>query len=266
MRASVARLLDEATELDAALTSAADRELLAVLPGLEAVARRVDRLVVDVVAALERRGTFVDRGYRSSAGALADLMGWDVPEARRQVTVAEQVCPRIGLDGSPLPPRLPATAAAFESGGVGLRHVEAIARVLGSDAAGRLSPEVWAGAEQVLAEHAGRHTPAELRTFGTQLVATLDQDGPEPGDDPPPVNVSKPQPRHRPGSTRGRWSIDHSLGMMPEGRLGHWRHQRHQLGLRPADRRGGWMCDRDRNQSRAHTILAAVEPASASEG
>ena len=43
-------------------------------------------------------------------------------------------------------------------------------------------------AEEILAEHAGRHTPAELHKFAKQLVTALDQDGPEPRDDPPPVN------------------------------------------------------------------------------
>jgi hypothetical protein len=187
-RAVLGRLLDEATELDVALGSAADDELLAALPGVEAVARRLDRLVVDAVAALQRRGVLAERGYRSTAGALADLLGWDRGEARRCVVAAEQVCSRVGLDGEVLPARLPATAEVFAAGGIGLRHVEVVARVLGSEAAGRLAPEAWAGAEEVLAEHAGRHTPAELHTFGLQLVTTLDQDGPEPDDDPPPVN------------------------------------------------------------------------------
>jgi 5-methylcytosine-specific restriction protein A len=46
-----------------------------------------------------------------------------------------------------LPARLPATAAVFADGRAGLRHVEVIARVLGSPTAGRLAPQVWAGAE-----------------------------------------------------------------------------------------------------------------------
>ena len=89
--------------------------------------------------------------------------------------------------------RGPAAPAARDRGGVrrrgiGLRHVEVVTKVLGSEAAGRLAPGVWTGAEEILAEHAGRHTPAELHKFAVQLVTALDQDGPEPRDDPPPVN------------------------------------------------------------------------------
>ena len=98
---------------------------------------------------------------------------------------AEQVVPRAGLDGSPLPARLPATAEVFAQGRTGLRHVEVIARVLGSKAAGRLRREVWAGAEAQLAGKADVYTPTELQQWGTALVELLDQDGEQPDDRPP---------------------------------------------------------------------------------
>jgi hypothetical protein len=34
---------------------------------------------------------FAERGYRSTAGALTDLLGWERFEARRRVVAAEQV-------------------------------------------------------------------------------------------------------------------------------------------------------------------------------
>jgi 5-methylcytosine-specific restriction protein A len=78
-----------------------------------------------------------------------------------------------------------------------------ISRVLGSPAARRLAPEVWAGAEVELAAHTERYTPAELLEWGTRLVDTLDQDGPEPDDRPPdPVNELHLQRfRGRPGGS-----------------------------------------------------------------
>lgn len=95
---------------------------------------------------------------------------------------AEQVCDRVGLDGTPLSARLPATAAVFAVGGCSLRHVETIAKVLGTAAAERLAPEVWGGAEAELAAKAGEYTPSELAAYGAALVEALDQDGPEPAD------------------------------------------------------------------------------------
>jgi len=88
-----------------------------------------------------------------------------------------------------LPARLPATAEVFGAGRAGLRHVEVIARVLGSKAAGRLSPEQWAGAEEQLATMATLYTPTELHNWGKALVELLDQDGQAP-DDRPPIQVN----------------------------------------------------------------------------
>ena len=112
---------------------------------------RLDQATVDAVAALERRGMFSERGYNSQPAPLADLLGWERFEARRRVIAAEHVTARVGLDGSPLPARLPATAAVFADGRASLRHVEVIARVLDTPSARRLTPEQWAGAESALA-------------------------------------------------------------------------------------------------------------------
>ncbi|MDN5750896.1 MAG: 13E12 repeat family protein, partial [Pseudonocardia sp.] len=186
-------------ELRAAAAHACPDELLSVLTMCEGAARRLDQITVDAVATLERSGTFAERGYSSAAGALGDLLGWERFEARRRVTAAEQVCPRLGLDGTPHPARLAATAAVFAAGQASLRHVESISRVLGTAAAQRLTPGVWAGAEAQLAARTAEYTPTELQTWGTALVEALDQDGPEP-DDRPPAQVNELHlTRHRNG-------------------------------------------------------------------
>jgi Domain of unknown function (DUF222)/HNH endonuclease len=185
------RLLTEAIDelCAAAEAGATDDELLSVLTLCEGTSRRLDRLTVASLSTLERRGTFAERGYKSTASALGDLVGWERFEARRRLIAAEQVCPRVGLDATPLPARLAATAEVFSAGRTGLRHVEVIARVLATPAADRLTPQAWAGAEAQLAEMAGVYTPSELQTWGTALVEALDEDGPEPDDRPPaPVN------------------------------------------------------------------------------
>ena len=138
------------------------------------------------MAALGRRGTFAERGYKSVTGALRDLLGWELFEARRRVTAAEQVTARVGLDGDALPARLPHAAAAFERGEASLRHVDVVARVLATPAAARLAPEQWAGAEEQIAAKTAGYTPSELHAWGTALVEALDQDGAEPDDRPPP--------------------------------------------------------------------------------
>jgi len=190
-------------ELSAAAAGATDDELLSLLTLCEGVTRRLDRLTVDTVATLERRGTFTERGYRSPVGALGDLLGWERFEARRRVTAAEHVCARVGLDGTPLPARLPATAEVFEAGQASLRHVDAIARVLASASAERLTPEAWAQAEAQLAAKASVYTPSELQSWGVALVELLDQEGAEPDDHPPTPTNELHLTRH-PGGAGGR--------------------------------------------------------------
>lgn len=175
--------------------------MIAALTVCEEVRRSLDRAMVGMVADLQRRGVFAERGYRSPAGALGDLLGWERFEARRRVVAAESVCEEVGLDGTALPARLPATATVFATGEAGLRHVEVIARVLDSAPARRLDPQTWAGAEVQLADKAAVYTPSELHTWGTQLVEILDQDGAEPDDSPrPQINeVRLSRFRTRPG-------------------------------------------------------------------
>ncbi|HEY0812916.1 MAG TPA: DUF222 domain-containing protein [Pseudonocardia sp.] len=185
---------------EAAGATATDDELDAVLTVSEGVNRRIDRIVVGAVADLDRRGTFAGRGYRNTTTALADLLRWDRGEARRRVIAAEQARPRTGLDGAPLPAHLPRTAEVFAAGATSLRHVDVVARLLATPAARRLAPQVWAGAEAELAAKSGDYTPMELLEWGTRLIDTLDEDGPEPGDEPEPVNeLHLTRHRGRPG-------------------------------------------------------------------
>jgi 5-methylcytosine-specific restriction protein A len=84
--AEVIGLLDEAADaLDAAAGPGAGADaliaVLAVLAVSQRMARRMDRAAVALVAALDRQGVFAERGYKSVAGALADLLGWERFEA-----------------------------------------------------------------------------------------------------------------------------------------------------------------------------------------
>lgn len=185
------RLLDEAIEAFATAVgpTSSDDDLLSVPALCTGIVRRLDRLSVTTVSTLQRRGVFTERGYRNPTAAVTDLLRCDRAEARRQVVAAEQVCPRVGLDGSVNPARLPATAEGFTDGQLGLGHVDVIAKLLDKPEARRLSPEVWAGAEAELAEKATCYTPGELYAYGLALITALDQDGAEPDDaTPPPVN------------------------------------------------------------------------------
>lgn len=186
-------LITEALALleSVACPAAGDDELIGVLTLAEGTGRHLDRVSVTAIAELERRGTFAERGYRRSSTALGDLLGWDPCAAKRRLLVVEHVRPRSTVDGTPLAPRIPATAAAFDAGAAGLRHVEVVARLLDSEPASRLSPEVWAGAEAQLAAWIAECTPYELQRRGAQLIDTLDADGAGPDDDRPRPTVNE---------------------------------------------------------------------------
>jgi hypothetical protein len=198
------RLLTEALDALRAATdpAAGDDDLMSVLTLAEGAARQLDQLTVTAVGVLQRRGVFAARGYRTAALALCDLLGLERFEARRRVLAAEAVCERVGLDGQVLPARLPATAHAFAAGAMGLRHVEVIATALDSPEAGRLAPQVQAAAEAELADKAGVYTPAELRSYGADLLDRLDADGPEPDDRAPDLRNELHLTRHPRGGGR----------------------------------------------------------------
>jgi Domain of unknown function (DUF222) len=175
------RLMTEAADvLAGVVASGTDGELLSVITMCEGATRSQDRVAVDAVAALQRRGFFLERGYKSTPAALSDLVGWERFEARRRTVAAEQVGSRTSLDGTVLPARLPCTAEVFAAGKASLRHVEAVARVLESRTAQRLTPVQWAGVEAQMAAKTGEYTPTELREWGAALVEMLDQDGEPP--------------------------------------------------------------------------------------
>lgn len=200
-----------AAELQAAAgPGAGDETLIRALQVLEEAAREIDATRVQVIATLQRRGAFAERGYRSAAAAVSDLLDWERAEAHRIVTVAEAVGERTALDGSPLPPQLPATAAAFAAGRITLRHAGVITRVLRADAAGRLAPQVWTAVEAELADKAALYSSTELASWARQLVDALDSDGADPDDErPPPAPVDElhltPHPGGSGGTLRGRF-------------------------------------------------------------
>ncbi|MDN5931960.1 MAG: HNH endonuclease [Pseudonocardia sp.] len=201
------RVADALDELAAITRTAPDDDLLSALLVCEGLTRRVDAISTAAIGALDDRGAFLSRGYRSVARALSDLLGWGYAPARTRATVAADVHSRTTLTGEQLPAYLPATAAAFTVGDIAMRHVEVIGRMLGTDAARRLSPGAWSGAETQLATHARTASPSDLLAFGTELITLLDQDGPEPHDAPPPLNELH-LTRHRGGaggSIKGRF-------------------------------------------------------------
>ena len=131
---------------------------------------------------------------------MAETLRWEPRRSRRFVSAAERVAPQFALDGTELPPTLETTSAVFAAGEISMRHVEVISTLLATKAAERIGPDKWEGAEAELAAHAP-DSPPELQAWGTQLIERLDEDGPEPDDQPEPqINGVPPDPP--PGPSR----------------------------------------------------------------
>jgi hypothetical protein len=132
-----------------------------------------------VGSTIDRDGTLTSKGCKTTTGGLKDLLTWDSDVARQHVRVAQQVGPRFALDGAPLEPVLPATAAAF-AGATTMRHVGVIATLMNSRSASRISLADRVSIEASLGEAAMIFCPREVRIMGQELLAAADQDGPEP--------------------------------------------------------------------------------------
>jgi 5-methylcytosine-specific restriction protein A len=172
-------LLGQAAAL---INSSADP--LAALLVAEGGSRLMDRTKIAQIAAIDRDGTLVSKGCKSTTVGLKDLLSWDSDVARQHVRIAQQVGPRFALDGAPLEPVLPVTASAFAAGATTMCHVGVIATLMNSRAASRISLADRVSIEASLGEAAMIFAPRDVRIMGQELLAAADQDGPEPADGP----------------------------------------------------------------------------------
>jgi 5-methylcytosine-specific restriction protein A len=163
-------------------------ELQTMLIATRELSRLVSQLQVETIAALERSGGFAAAGYRKPVSAVANALTLEQPQAARVVRAAARVTGRVDLQGQVLPALLPATAVQFAAGAASLAHVSVIDQLMAGPAAKRLPTHIWAAIEEQIAGLADEYTPTQLRSWGAQLIAVYDQDGPEPDDDDEQVN------------------------------------------------------------------------------
>jgi hypothetical protein len=143
----------------------------------------VSQAQVEAIAGMDRDGVFAARGYRKPDSAVADTLTVEPSQAGRLVRAAAKVTARVDLQGQVLPAVLAATAAQFTGGAASLAHVTVIDQLMAGPAAKRLPTHLWAAVEEEIAKLTDEYTPTQLKSWGAQLIAAYDQDGPEPDDD-----------------------------------------------------------------------------------
>ncbi|MCW2541893.1 MAG: endonuclease [Frankiales bacterium] len=149
---------------------------LAVIRSLEASARRVAALDVAVVAQAEQQNLAGRLVVSSTAALLSGL--WNVPPrvARRRVTRATQLGPRLMVTGQVLGPLRPVLAPAHVAGLVDAAQVDVIVSML-SRLPASLPVELADFAEQDLTGHALRINAEQLAGYARGLRDALDPDG-----------------------------------------------------------------------------------------
>ena len=110
------------------------------------------------------------------APVLADRLRISRPEASRRIYEAEDLGQRRALNGEPLPPVLPATAAAQRNGDLGAGHV-AVIRNFFHRLPAFVDIETRAKAEAQLARLSLEHRPDELAKLADKLTDCLNPDG-----------------------------------------------------------------------------------------
>ena len=182
LQAAVGRLraaFDEVAGCEVDLLTRA--ELVAALDELEELSCRLPAVGHRLLARLQVETTAKEMGARNWKQVLAIRWRITTSEANRRLTEAALLTPRQSLTGQPLPPELPATAAAQQRGEINGEHVEVIRKAL--DKLPRWVDTVTRGQfEADLARTAAGVGPKELKDCADLMLFLLDQDGPEPDD------------------------------------------------------------------------------------
>jgi len=175
VRDAVDTLIDEPADL----ATAAD--LVEVLDELETVGCRLPAVRHRLLARLQIETTPQQMGAKSWRDVLAIRWRLSRGEAHRRLSDAALLAPRQPVVGPPLPPQLPATAAAQAAGRITGEHVTEIARGL-DKLPGFVDTTTRDRIEADLVTTATGAGPTEVRDRADLTLFYLDQDGPEPDD------------------------------------------------------------------------------------
>ncbi|QDY89637.1 DUF222 domain-containing protein [Arthrobacter sp. UKPF54-2] len=124
----------------------------------------------------------LDDGYRKTSEFLRDQLQISAVEAHRRLTLAQDLLPRTGMTGQPLPPVREELAAAVAAGAVPSRSATIITHAL-DRVRPVCDPETSARMEHALTRTAAEHDPDFLTRITKRWVDAIDQDGAEPSEE-----------------------------------------------------------------------------------
>ncbi|MGV0071094.1 HNH endonuclease signature motif containing protein [Mycobacterium colombiense] len=150
-------------------------ERLQMLEVLECEARKLQAPSHQLINQLGEQGDSTELGGKLS-WVLADRLHISRAEAGRRIAEAADLGPRRALTGEPLPPVLPATAAAQRDGAIGADHVAVIRRFF-HQLPESVDLETCVHAEKHLAAKATEFRPDQLAKLARRLMDCLNPDG-----------------------------------------------------------------------------------------
>ena len=150
-------------------------ERLAMLERCERFRRQLPAVEHPLINQVGEQADATELGGRLP-GALANRLRITRGEASRRIHEAADLGPRRALTGEPLPPVLPATAAAQRAGRIGSAHVTVI-RGFVHRLPDFVDVETRVQAEAQLARLGGQHRPDELAKLADKLTDCLNPDG-----------------------------------------------------------------------------------------
>ncbi|WP_077077303.1 HNH endonuclease signature motif containing protein [Mycobacterium numidiamassiliense] len=156
-------------------------ELLPLLQRYERARRRLPTGEHALINKLAREATPEELGGTLSH-AVAEWTLITRAEAARRVREASDLGERCGLTGEPLPPMLPATAAAQRAGRLGAGHVSVIRRFC-HQLPGFIDLDTREHAEAQLARLGSQYRPDQLAQLANRLTDCLNPDGSYTDDD-----------------------------------------------------------------------------------
>src|SRR5690242_6104665 len=150
-------------------------ERLGILKKFECVARKLQAPTHQLINQIGEQGDSTELGGTLS-WALADRLHITRAEAGRRIAEAADLGPRRALSGEPLPPVMPATAAAQRNGTIGADHVAVIRRLF-HQLPESVDFDTREHAEKHLAAKATEFRPDQLAKLALRLMDCLHPDG-----------------------------------------------------------------------------------------
>jgi hypothetical protein len=159
-----------------------DKALVQLLREVEQHSRKIQSVMLDLVAEIDSRGVAQREGFGATQRLLAGMLHLSMAEARMRLEHATLVGTRHALTGETLSPRLPRTAEALAAGEIGSGQLRVITETMVLMPASVPEP-AREHIETELARYAREFDPRRLRILARRMLDVVDPDGPEPAEE-----------------------------------------------------------------------------------